>query len=68
MKVRAIVQARMLSRRLRGKSLISVAGRPLLTRVLERLAAMSFIDEIVVATTPDAADEPIVAAVCRRRA
>ncbi len=61
MKVRAIVQARMLSRRLRGKSLLAVAGQPMLARVLQRLGAMSFIDQIVVATTPDAADEPIVA-------
>ncbi len=66
MKVRAIVQARMLSRRLRGKSLLAVAGKPLLARVLQRLGAMSFIDQIVVATTPDAADEPIAALVKSR--
>jgi len=63
MTVRAIVQARMLSIRLRGKSLISVAGKPLLGRVLDRLGAMSFLDQIAVATTLDAADEPIVALV-----
>ena len=67
MKVRAVVQARMLSRRLRGKSLIAVAGKPLLARVLERLEAMSFLNDIVVATTPDAADEPIVALVSSRK-
>jgi sialic acid synthase SpsE/spore coat polysaccharide biosynthesis protein SpsF (cytidylyltransferase family) len=63
MTVRAIIQARMLSTRLRGKSLISVAGKPLLGRVLDRLGAMSFLDSITVATTPDAADEPIAAMV-----
>ena len=63
MKVRAVVQARMLSRRLRGKSLLSVGGNPLLARVLARIQAMRFIDDVVVATTLDAADEPIVAVV-----
>ncbi|MCE5327995.1 MAG: N-acetylneuraminate synthase family protein [Planctomycetaceae bacterium] len=66
MRVRAVVQARMLSTRLRGKSLIAVAGKPLLARVLERLAAMSFLDEVCVATTHDAADEPIGALVASR--
>ncbi|HOD83287.1 MAG: N,N'-diacetyllegionaminic acid synthase [Planctomycetes bacterium ADurb.Bin126] len=66
MKVRAVVQARMLSSRLRGKSLLSVAGQPLLGRVLHRIQAMSFVHETVVATTLDAADEPIVALVTSR--
>ena len=59
--VRAVVQARMLSSRFRGKSLISVAGTPMLARVLERIKVMPFIDEICVATTREAADEPIAA-------
>ena len=59
--VRAIVQARMLSKRLRGKSLMAVAGQPLITRVINQIKAMSFVDEIVVATTPDACDDPIFA-------
>jgi sialic acid synthase SpsE/spore coat polysaccharide biosynthesis protein SpsF (cytidylyltransferase family) len=66
MTVRAIIQARMLSKRLRGKSLMSVSGKPLLGRVLERIEAMSFVDEVVVATTNDAADEPIAALVRSR--
>jgi sialic acid synthase len=66
MMVRGIVQARMLSKRLRGKSLMSVSGQPLLGRVLERVAAMNFINDIVVATTSDAADEPIAALVRSR--
>ena len=53
----------MLSRRLRGKSLLAVGGCPLLARVLDRIGAMSFVDEVVVATTLDAADDPIVAVV-----
>ena len=56
----------MLSRRLRGKSLLSVGGSCLLARVLDRIEAMSFIDEAVVATTLDAADDPIAALAASR--
>ncbi|MEM8943658.1 MAG: N-acetylneuraminate synthase family protein [Planctomycetota bacterium] len=66
MKTRAIIQARMLSSRLRGKSLMAVAGKPLLLRVLERIDGLDFVDEVVVATTIDAADEPIEALVTSR--
>lgn len=66
MKTRAIIQARMLSSRLRGKSLMAVAGKPLLLRVLERVSSLDFVNEIVVATTLDAADEPIEALVTSR--
>ena len=60
MTTRAVIQARMLSSRFRGKSLISIAGKPLLVRVIERVQGMPFIDEVVVATSALAADEPIV--------
>lgn len=62
MKVRAIIQARMLSSRLRGKSLMAVAGVPLLYRVVESVKKIPFIDEIMVATTFAEADDPIAAA------
>ena len=62
MKTRAIVQARMLSTRLRGKSLMSVAGIPILYRVVENIKKIDFIDEIVIATTSLEADKPIVSA------
>lgn len=61
-KVRAVIQARMLSTRLRGKSLMSVAGIPLLYRVIESVKLLGFIDEIMIATTKSQADDPIVAA------
>ncbi|MFZ5969963.1 MAG: N-acetylneuraminate synthase family protein [Bacteroidota bacterium] len=63
MKVRAIIQARMGSSRLRGKSLMPVAGIPLLQRVINTVRGLSFIDEIVVATTTLPEDEPIVSVV-----
>ena len=63
MTTRGVIQARMLSSRFRGKSLVAVAAKPLLLRVIERAQAMSFIDEVVVATSLAAADEPIVSLV-----
>ena len=62
MKIRAIVQARMLSKRLRGKSLIAIDGIPLLYRVVNYIKKFEFIDEITIATTRAEADDPIAAA------
>ena len=62
MKTRAIVQARMLSTRLRGKSLMSIAGTPILYRVIENIKNLSFIDDVLIATTNLEADKPIVSA------
>ncbi len=63
MKKAAIVQARMLSNRLRGKSLISINGIPLLYRVINAIKKMELFDEIVIATTKFTADDPIESAV-----
>lgn len=60
-----IVQARMTSTRLPGKVLREVAGKPLLEYQIERLRRARLADQIVVATTVNAADEPIVA-LCQR--
>jgi len=57
----AIVQARTTSTRLPGKVLLDLAGRPVLDRVLERVAAAPGVDEVVVATTVNATDDPVVA-------
>ena len=56
-----VVQARMTSTRLPGKVLMDLAGRPLLERELERLRACRRVDEIVLATTTNADDDPLVA-------
>ena len=58
-KYRAVIQARMMSNRLRGKSLMAVSGMPLLQWVLERAGQMEFLHDIVVATSDSVADEPI---------
>ncbi len=55
----AIVQARMSSRRLKGKVLEDICGRPMLARIVERLSHSTLIDQIVVATSRDSSDEPI---------
>jgi sialic acid synthase SpsE/spore coat polysaccharide biosynthesis protein SpsF (cytidylyltransferase family) len=50
----------MSSSRLRGKSLTSIAGKPLLQRVVENVKRLSFIDGICIATTSLESDLPIV--------
>ena len=58
-RVVVIVQARMTSTRLPGKVLMDLAGKPMLERQLERLARSERADEIVLATTTNAADDPL---------
>src|SRR5690606_3770927 len=60
----AIVQARFSSRRLPGKVLAPVAGKPMLAWLLERLAHVEGLDEICVATSRDVSDDA-VATFCR---
>src|SRR4051812_7648316 len=54
-----VVQARMTSTRLPGKVLADLDGAPLLERQLERLARCRRAEEIVVATTTNASDDPV---------
>jgi len=60
MKVTAIIQARMTSTRLPGKVLKKVLNKSLLEYQLERVARSELIDEIIVATTLNESDDPIV--------
>ncbi len=55
----AIVQARMGSSRLPGKTLADLAGRPMLARVVERVRRAGAVDRVVVATSTAALDDPI---------
>lgn len=57
----AIIQARTGSTRLPGKVLLPLLGAPILTRVVERTLRARSLDEVVVATTRLAADDPIEA-------
>lgn len=58
-KVVCVVQARMGSSRLPGKSLRELAGRPLLAHVLERAKAIRGVDAVVLATSDSTGDDPI---------
>src|SRR5579859_5524915 len=59
-RVVALVQARMGSRRLPGKVLKPVAGQPLLWHVVHRLKSCRLLEEIAVATSTNPADDAIV--------
>jgi len=60
MKVVAIIQARMGSTRLPGKVLRQVLEKPLLEYQLERVGRAKLIDEIIIATTDQKINDPIV--------
>ena len=60
MRVVGILQARMGSSRLPGKVLINILGKPMLQLQLERLKRSSEVDKLVVATTVNNLDKPIV--------
>lgn len=61
MKILAVIQARMSSRRLPGKVLKELGGRPLLARMIERVSGASRLDGVVVATSAEASDDPVAA-------
>ncbi|MCX6658434.1 MAG: glycosyltransferase family protein [Euryarchaeota archaeon] len=59
-RVVAIVQARMSSTRLPGKVLMDIAGMSMLARSVRRLSRAKSLSEVVVATTIEKSDDPIV--------
>lgn len=60
MKTVLIVQARMTSTRLPGKVLKPVLGKPLLSYQIERLRRVKLADELVIATTTNETDQPLI--------
>src|SRR5690348_7599504 len=60
-RVVAIVEARMGSSRLPGKSMKPVAGRPLVHRVIERIRRAKCVDSVVLATTTCSRDDVLAA-------
>jgi spore coat polysaccharide biosynthesis protein SpsF len=48
------------SSRLPGKVLLDIAGQPMLSRVVERTRRAKTVDQVVVATTSEPSDEPVV--------
>lgn len=64
-RVVAVVEARMTSSRLPGKVLLPAGGQPLLQVLVERLRRVPRLDQIVIATTVNATDQPIVVLAAR---
>jgi len=60
MRTVAVIQARTGSTRLPGKVLRPLLGEPLLSHVVRRTARAASVDQVVVATTTLAGDQPIV--------
>jgi spore coat polysaccharide biosynthesis protein SpsF (cytidylyltransferase family) len=58
----AIIQARMGSERLPGKVLLDIGGQSMLERVVRRVQQARLIDDVVVATSTNPADDRIAAA------
>ena len=59
-KIVCTIEARMTSSRLPGKVLMPLAGEPALQRIIERIKRSKSIDEVVVATTENISDQPII--------
>jgi spore coat polysaccharide biosynthesis protein SpsF len=58
--IAAIVQARMGSTRLPGKTLADIAGKPMLARLVERARRIPGVERVIIATTDRPADEAIL--------
>lgn len=58
-KVVAVIQARMGSTRLPGKTMMDLVGTPLLDRLLRQMVGAKTLDEVVIATSTDLADDVI---------
>jgi spore coat polysaccharide biosynthesis protein SpsF len=55
------------SSRLPGKAMLDLAGRPLVWHMIDRLRRVPELDEIVLATTADPRNEPLIALATRER-
>ena len=60
MTVLGVLQARMTSSRFPGKVLADLQGEPMIVRQIERLWRSQLMDGLVVATSVDASDDPLV--------
>jgi spore coat polysaccharide biosynthesis protein SpsF (cytidylyltransferase family) len=59
-KVTALIQARLGSTRLPGKTLMTIAGESLLGHLVKRVKASRYVNEIIIATTINYRDDAIV--------
>lgn len=56
----AVIQARMGSTRLPGKTVAEVCGKPLLQHLIERVRVSHFIEDVIIATTTKVQDDVLV--------
>jgi spore coat polysaccharide biosynthesis protein SpsF len=65
MKIGALIPIRMTSERLPGKALKEICGRPVVHHLLDRVFASRHVarENVVVCTTPDQANDPLIRAV-----
>jgi spore coat polysaccharide biosynthesis protein SpsF len=61
----AILQARVSSTRLPGKALKLILDQPMIIRQIERIQRAKLIDKLIIATSKDPSDDPLVAA-CKK--
>lgn len=61
----AIIQARMSSTRLPGKVVKPLAGKPMIWHIYQRALQCRLVDKVVVATSNERSDDPLVA-ICKR--
>lgn len=59
-RVVAVIQARMRSKRLPGKAMLDLAGRPLLAHVIDRAQHIEGVDAVVVATSIGEENAPLI--------
>lgn len=60
MKINASIESRMTSSRLPGKVLMPIGGKPALEIMIERVQQSQHINEIVIATTTNKEDDPVI--------
>jgi spore coat polysaccharide biosynthesis protein SpsF len=62
MNIGALIPVRLASERLPGKALLPIAGRPVIAHLLDRLFASRYLtpDRVVVCTTEEDSDDPLV--------
>ena len=59
-KITAVIQARLGSTRLPGKTLMTIEGEPLLGHLIKRIKATNYVNDIIIATTVNKRDDAIV--------
>lgn len=59
-KITAVIQARLGSTRLPGKTMMTIEGEPLLGHLVKRIKATNYVNDIIIATTVNKRDDAIV--------